>query len=406
MKILLINQAFYPDCVATAQQLTDLALALKKRGHDVRVLAGSHGYDDPSKKFQSKELYKGILVERIPYTALGKGSRAARAVDFAAFYLGLLFRLLAMPKHDVVIALTSPPLIAAAGAFFCLLKGGRLVNWVMDLNPDEAIAAGWLKERSFAARLLTKISCWTFKRCNRIIALDLFMKEKIMNRCQVESSKITVVPPWAHETGLSPVPHETNPFRRAHALDGKFVVMYSGNHSPCHPLDTVLEAARILKDEPEILFYFIGGGSLVTQVRRFAKEHALKNIVQLPYQPIDKLSESLSAADAHAVVMGAPFVGILHPSKIYGILGVGRPFIFVGPRQSHIGEVIRLSGAGRQVDHGDAAGFAEEIQRLRRMPDAEKSALAGRERAFLEKNFSQNALMAEVMAVVERSAGA
>ena len=87
-------------------------------------------------------------------------------------------------------------------------------------------------------------------------------------------------------------------------LTGKYVVMYSGNHSPCHPLDTLLEAARRLTRREDIAFCFVGGGSEFQKVRRFTAQHGLDSIVLLPYQPLEKLSASLSAADLHIVVMG------------------------------------------------------------------------------------------------------
>src|SRR5207244_4284333 len=93
-------------------------------------------------------------------------------------------------------------------------------------------------------------------------------------------------------------------FRHQHGLDRKVVVMYSGNHSPCHPLTTLLEAATRLRHRSDIAFCFVGGGSEFETVRRFAARHTLDNIVTVPYQPLDGLAASLSSADLHVVVMG------------------------------------------------------------------------------------------------------
>src|ERR1044071_3688627 len=148
MKILILNQAFYPDVVATAQHATDLALRLAQAGHQVSVVAGCRGDDNQELEFPARETWKGIRIRRVRALALGKKSKWRRALNFASFMLGCAFRLLATPRHDVVIALTSPPLISYLAPLFVRLKGGRLVFWVMDLNPDEAIAAGWLHEDS------------------------------------------------------------------------------------------------------------------------------------------------------------------------------------------------------------------------------------------------------------------
>ena len=143
-------------------------------------------------------------------------------------------------------------------------------------------------------------------------------------------------------------------FRNAHGLDGKFVVMYSGNHSPCHPLDTLLDAALSLSDLSDVAFCFVGGGSEQQKVQRFAESHQLTNIKCLPYQPLCDLSASLSAADLHVVVMGDPFVGIIHPCKVYNIMAVGSPILYIGPEESHATDLAGyLNGQLLTAKHGD-----------------------------------------------------
>jgi len=404
MNVLLLNQAFYPDVVATAQQLTDLAEALAARGHRVTVVAGDHGYDDPSKRFASREEHRGVRIIRIGYGKFGKGSKAARAADFASFHARLGFTLLGLSRQDVTVALTSPPLISVTAKLFQKVKGGRFVYWVMDLNPDEAVAARWLGERSLTTRVLRGLNGWSLRGADRIVALDRFMAERIIGRYGVRPAAVTVLPPWAHDDRLEPVPHERNPFRREHGLEEKFVVMYSGNHSPCHPLETLLEAARRLREDRQVLFCFIGGGSLVARVREFARENGLANILQLPYQPIETLSFSLSAADLHVAVMGEPFVGILHPCKLYGVLSVGRPFVFIGPRASHLGELVRDSGLGCQVAHGDVPGLLAAIADARAFDPARLEEILRRSRAYMEEGLSRDRLCGRLVTLLEKTA--
>ncbi|MDB6073725.1 MAG: glycosyl transferase group 1, partial [Verrucomicrobiaceae bacterium] len=154
-------------------------------------------------------------------------------------------------------------------------------------------------------------------------------------------------------------------FRAQHGLTGTFVVMYSGNHSPCHPLDTLLEAARDLAAAEPIHFMFIGGGSEFTKVKAFKVRHDLANITTLPYQPLDQLSASLSSADLHVVVMGTPFVGIVHPCKIYNILSLGLPFLGIGPAECHLTDLASRITDRRytnMADHGDIAGLTNILQ--------------------------------------------
>ena len=351
MKVLLLNQCFYPDVVSTAQHLTDLALKLAGEGHDVTVVASSRGYDDTAARFSGKEVWKGIKIIRLPVTGLGKQAKWRRAVDFGSFFLSAISRLIFLRKFDLVLAMTSPPLISFLGALFVRLKGGRFVFWVMDLNPDEAIAAGWLKEGTMTAKALKALLAYSLRRAEKIFVLDRFMKKRIREK-GVEEQKIAVIPPWSHDHAIRFDPEGRKLFRAEHGLSDKFVVMYSGNHSPCHPLDTLLEAAQRLVSDDKTIFCFIGGGSEYQKVKAFACEHSLKNILCLPYQPLSKLSASLSAADLQVVVMGEPFAGIVHPCKIYNILAIGTPFLYIGPAESHVSDIVL------RLDQGVLAGSA------------------------------------------------
>ena len=177
--------------------------------------------------------------------------------------------------------------------------------------------------------------------------------------------------------------------------------MYSGNHSPCHPLDTLMGAAEKLADNSRVVFAFVGGGSEFARVKRFATDHGLKNILCLPYQPLDQLAGSLSAADLQVVVMGDPFVGLIHPCKIYNILGVGAPVLYLGPSPSHLSEI--LAGLASEVcvtvPHGEAERCAVEILRLAalgRRGEAEKYATVARK-------FAQPVLLPHLVTELERA---
>jgi len=331
--------------VSTAQHLSDLAVELSNRGHSVTVIASDRGYDDPSIRFPRREQWKGITIIRIASLALGKQAKWRRAVNFGSYLLNCTLRLLLLPRFDRVVALTSPPLICLLGALFVRVKGGRLFLWIMDLNPDEAIAAGWLKERSLVARILRKFLRDSMRQAHRVVVLDRFMKQRVLTN-GIPEERITVLPPWSHDNAICFDERGRQEFRARHNLAHNFVVMYSGNHSPCHPLDTLLEAALRLAGQREISFCFVGGGSEQAKVRAFAKRHNLQTIKCLPYQPLNELSGSLSAADLHTVVMGNAFPGIVHPCKVYNVLAIGSPFLYIGPQESHVTEIASQSSNG------------------------------------------------------------
>lgn len=349
--------------MATAQQLTDLAVGLTEAGHTVTVIASDRGYDDPSKRFPRRETWRGIDVRRITSLALGKKSRFRRAVNFASFLINCSWQLLRLPRFDVVVALTSPPLISFLGSLFVRIKGGKFFFWVMDLNPDEAIAAGWLRENSLTGKTLAALLKSSLDHADGIIALDHFMKSRIVAK-GVRSELITVLPPWAHDDRVRYDQQAREVFREEHGLTDSFVVMYAGNHSPCHPLQTLMDAARQLSERKDVVFLFVGGGSEQDKVRQFAAHHALENVRCLPYQSAETLSASLSAADLHTVVMGEAFVGIVHPCKLYNILRVGTPFLYIGPTESHVSEITARLENGHPAyaaHHGDTSLVIDHI---------------------------------------------
>src|SRR6202140_4716783 len=155
MNILLLNQAFYPDVVSTAQHASDLAIGLTQAGHKVTVVCNSQGYDDPQLRFPSRENWNGIKIVRVRSTGFGKSSKWRRAADFGTFMTSCAFRLWSLPQFDVVVAMTSPPLISFVATLAVPGRARSLVFWSMDLNPDEAIAAGWLRAEWPVARLLS-----------------------------------------------------------------------------------------------------------------------------------------------------------------------------------------------------------------------------------------------------------
>ena len=366
MRILLLNQCFHPDVASTAQHLSDFAAGLAGRGHQVTAIASRRAYDRPEQRFDSRETWKGVDIRRLPGTGFGKGAKWKRAADFGSFSAACTLRLLAAGHYDAVVALTSPPLVSYLAAWFCRLRGAKLFYWVMDMNPDEAVAAGWLREGSLPTRALEMMSRFSLRQSHRVIALDRYMKDRIVAK-GVPAERVVVIPPWAHDEAVRFDAEGRARFRAAHGLTDKFVIMYSGNHSPVHPLTTLMEAARALADDPRFVFCFVGGGSEHPRVKRFAEEHRLKNILCLPYQPLHELAGSLSAADLHTVVLGDPFVGMIHPCKIYNILTVGAPVLYVGPQPSHLADILAsMDGSPHtaRVAHGKPGDAVAQIRRI------------------------------------------
>src|SRR5690242_3671469 len=121
MRFLLLNQTFHPDLSATAQYLSDLALALVQREHQVTVITGRHPYDTPGAKFDREELWQGIRILRVTSTRFGKRARLGRTIDALTFLISCTLRLAITSRPDVIVVLTSPPLISFVAACFAFV---------------------------------------------------------------------------------------------------------------------------------------------------------------------------------------------------------------------------------------------------------------------------------------------
>jgi glycosyltransferase involved in cell wall biosynthesis len=269
----------------------------------------------------------------------------------------------------------------------------------MDLNPDEAIAAGWLDERSIVARVLKRMLRYSLKRAETTIVLDRFMRERVIaNGAMVE--RVEIIPPGSIDDAVTFSVEGREAFRREHEFADRFVVMYAGNHSPCHPLDTLLEAALKLTGRDDVAFCFVGGGSEHVKVKEFAIRHGISNVKCLPYQPLSELSGSLSAADLQVVVMGDEFVGIVHPSKIYNILAVGAPVLYVGPEASHVTDLAMQSqGKFLLHRHGDVAGVVASVLAVNAESSAFRTEGKG-DRADLKTDFSKQVVLPQLVSAI------
>lgn len=229
----------------------------------------------------------------------------------------------------------------------------------------------------------------------------------------VSPARMSVLPPWSHDNAVRFDAAGRRRFRKQHGLDGKFVVMYSGNHSPCHPLDTILAAARQLAEDREIVFCFVGGGTEFRKIRRAITTNSSSNrssrpiasrsnLLCLPYQPLCELSASLSAADLHLTVLGEGFVGLVHPCKIYNILRIGTPVVYIGPVPSSVSEVLAPANGQMMsacLSHGDVSGLVAQIQRTRKS----SGQFGHSDTLVLAQNYSQERLLGTLLAVLETS---
>ena len=390
-RILVLTQPYVPDPSTSGQHFHDAAAALVGRGHQVHVLAANRGYEDPGRKYPSRESRNGVTIRRIPLSSFGKSSTVVRVAGALSFVVQAIVRGLFSQKPDALIVSTSPPLCSLAALICSWLRGIPICYWVMDLNPDQIIKLGILKASSLPVRLMNWLNRLILGRAKRVILLDRFMAERVQRKLDV-AEKTVVIPPWPHNDHSAQIDHASNPWRKKHVGDGRLVVMHSGNHSLAHPLDTVLQAALRLQDEEDLEFLFIGGGLGKRNIEALIERERPRNIRSLPYQPLETLHYSLAAADVHIVSVGNDVVGISHPCKIYGAMAAGRPILLLGPPSCHATDILRNHNIGWHIAHGDVNGAVEILREIRHTPRERLEEMGRTARELVRRHYSRNAL--------------
>jgi glycosyltransferase involved in cell wall biosynthesis len=401
--LLVLSQVYVPDPTSVGQHMADAAAAMAARGYRVVTLAANRGYNDPSVKYESREVIDGVEIRRLPFSSFGKRSIAIRILAALSFVTQCTIRgLFTRNLHGILVS-TSPPICSVAALVISWLRPrARITYWVMDLNPDQMVEMGWISPRSPIVKIFDWFNRRILKRATNVITLDRYMAERVLRKVDIRD-KLTVAPPWPHEDHLDAVPHETNPFRAKHDLQGKFVIMYSGNHSVCTPLRTILEAALRLEDQDELVFMFIGAGTGKKEVDDLIAQRQPRNIRSLPYQPFSEVKYSLSAADVHLVVIGNQEVGSRHPCKIYGAMALGRPVLLVGPDPCHASDLIAKGDIGWHVQHGDVDRATTVIEQIVASEPRELAQRGARAQQEVVDRLSKVRLCGQFSDLIERS---
>ncbi|MCL4222604.1 MAG: glycosyltransferase family 4 protein [Phycisphaerales bacterium] len=404
--LLIISQVYVPDPASVGQHMHDAAEEMVHRGYKVVVFTSARGYDDPTQKFPLRETIDGVDVRRMALSSFGKKSIPLRVLAQLIFLLQCAVRGVFVGDLQGVLVSTSPPMASVAALIVRFVRRVPLVYWVMDLNPDQMVELGKLTPDSMLVRLFNVFNRYILKRSKAVVALDRFMAERLNRKLDV-THKLDIMPPWPHDSALEVVPHESNPFRAEYDLgsgvDGKFVVMYSGNHGFSTPVVTVLEAAVRMQDRERLKFFFIGGGVGKKDVRATIEKHHPTNLTDLPYQPFDRIKYSLSAADVHLVSVGDDVVGVVHPCKVYGAMAVARPILLLGPDPCHVSDIIREHKIGWHIRHGDVDGAIRVIDEILATPRDELEAMGRRARELASKEFGMRELRGRFCDVVERA---
>ncbi len=350
MRMLFINQFFWPDSSATSQQLTDLVVALAARGEQIEVLCGdSGGY-----AAAAGSVAPNARVHRVKAAPFTRG-KVGRVLSYLSFYATAFLRGLTLRRPDVVVSMTTPPLISLLGTCIQRLRGSRHFIWEQDVYPDIAVDLAHIRRGSLLHRLTGALADWSRRHADGIVVLGECMRDRLVAR-GVAPAKIFVAEHWANSVSITPMPRPGNP--------EELVLLYSGNLGLAHDLDTLLGIMRVLREDPRFRFLFVGTGGRRQALEAFAQTNHLTSMEMRPFVPRDRLSEGLAAGDIGLVTQQDTSCGSVVPSKVYGILAAGRPLLFIGPASATPARIIRRHRCGWHFNTGDVTGVVALLQHL------------------------------------------
>lgn len=356
------TQAYVPDTAAVGQYMADVAEAIAARGWSVSVVTPERGYNEAGLRATGGESSPaGLSIRRVGGPAHRKETLSGRLGSMLVFSLRVAMQALFHRRPSGILVSSSPPVLPVLMMAIARLRRIPLVYWVMDLNPDQAIEAGMIPAGAWSARALAAAQRWVWRDASLVIVLDRFMESRV-RRYVSHPPRLMVFPLWPLQNAGKQ--EEAPAVRRRHGWDNHFVVMHSGNHSPVHPLDTMLDAARSLRNDARFKFVFVGGGLAKKAIEETKARENLEHVILLPSQPLGGLNAMLAAADVQVVSMGDRMVGCVHPSKVYNILTAGRPIVLLGSPANSVAELLDQHGCGWRLAHGDRDGFVQLLLRL------------------------------------------
>ena len=397
MRILLLNEYYPPDTSATAKMAALVAERLAQH-HQVTVLAGRPSYDPTEYypfAFLRRDIQNGVTVERVGSTDYPRHKMKRRVANYLSYLALAVPRAIAL-RSDVILAMTDPPIAGIAGAFVSRMSGRPFVYNIRDLYPDMAVGGDIVRPSNWVQRW-EKIHRSALRRAKRVIVLGDDMRSRILAK-GIAPDRVAIVRDGT--TFPASMPDRCDPVVEELRCGFPFVVVHAGNLGSYGAWNTLIEAAKLLRDE-NIGLVFVGDGANRAAIESSAK--GLPNVRFLPFRPIGQIPHVMMAGDVHVVTVKRGLEGVVVPSKLYSILAAGRPVLAVAPSECDASRIALESECGMAADPDDPAAVAQAIRTLRDCP-ARLAGMASRARE-VASNYARNKELDRFTAIVEEAAG-
>lgn len=396
-KLLIYAHYFYPDVASTGQILAELAEGMID-AFDITVICVVPSYSGViEEKYKSKRIYiedyKGIKLVRVRVPEFKKSNKVSRIKNLLAYFFNSLIATAKIEKQDYIYTISQPPILGGVlGVLGKWIKGGKLIYNIQDFNPEQTIAVGYAKNKLLLNTVMAvdKFSC---KNSDKVIVVGRDMQETLKNRFNNKKVPSNVfINNWINEKEIYPL-DQNHPkivaFKEKYNLKDKFIIMYSGNIGLYYDLENIIKVIGEFKDREDVVFAFIGDGTVKSKIEEYVTDNKLNNVTFIPYQDKADLIYSLNAADIHWVVNAKGIKGVSVPSKLYGVMAAGKPVLGVLDEGSEARLIVEECNCGVCIEPGNYKEISRNIEYILNNKELIKS-LGQNGRKYLEVNLTKD----------------
>ncbi|MCX0389368.1 glycosyltransferase family 4 protein [Clostridium perfringens] len=395
-KLLIYAHYYYPDVASTGQILAELSEGMLD-AFDITVICVVPSYSGKIKeKYKKnriyKEAYNGVNLIRVRVPEFDKKNKISRIKNLLAYFMNSIIATIKLDKFDYIYSISQPPILGGTlGVIGKFLKGGKFIYNIQDFNPEQTMAVGYSKNK-LILNLAMFLDKWNCKKSDKVIVVGRDMQETLNERFKNKKVPNNVfINNWIDEKEVYPIVshEEIDNFKCKYELNDKFIIMYSGNIGLYYDLENIIKVIGKFKDREDVVFAFVGDGSVKEKIEKYSIQNNLNNVKFIPYQPKEKLKYSLNSADVHWVVNAKGIKGVSVPSKLYGVMAVGKPVLGVLDNGSEARLILEESNCGVCSEPSDYKMIENNINYIINNKEKIKSlGMNGRE--YLENYLSKN----------------
>ncbi|MCU7765334.1 glycosyltransferase family 4 protein [Priestia megaterium] len=398
-KLLIYAHYYIPDVASTGQILRELAEGMTDE-FDITIVCVVPSYTgkvaaEYKKKMFYKEEINGVKVIRIRVPEFSKSNKISRIKNILSYFIGAMIATFKVGKMDYVYSISQPPILGGLlGVWGKWMKRAKYIYNIQDFNPEQTMAVGYSKNKLILKAMMwfDKFSC---RQADKVIVVGRDMVETLKDRFKGKKVPNHIfVNNWIDEKEIYPLPAEHEKviaFKEKYGLQDKFIIMYSGNLGLYYDLENLMNVIEKFKDREDVVFAFVGEGTIREKLVQYKEEHNLQNVKFIPYQEKSDLIYSLNAGDVHWCLNAKGIKGVSVPSKLYGIIAAGKPILGALEEGSEARLIIEETQCGYVTEPGNYEQIEVMIQKyLNEKENSTHIEMSQRGRAYLVENLTKD----------------